>query len=108
MGSDVSTPSFTVGDRPAPVDAVTATLGERAKVYGKFADLAGIAQRIKTAIYDSVEVRQPLAPDQREALDMIASKIARIINGDPNHHDHWHDIAGYARLVADRLNGVSR
>ena len=44
-----------------------------------------------------------LSPDQAEALDMIAHKIARILNGDPNHHDHWHDIAGYATLIADRL-----
>jgi hypothetical protein len=41
--------------------------------------------------------------DQREALDMIAHKIGRILNGDPNYADSWVDIAGYAKLVADRL-----
>ena len=46
--------------------------------------------------------------DQLEALDMIAHKIARIINGDPDYADSWHDIAGYAKLVADRLDGVVR
>jgi hypothetical protein len=45
-----------------------------------------------------------LMPDQREALEMIAHKIARIVNGDPNYADSWLDIAGYAQLVADRLN----
>jgi hypothetical protein len=40
---------------------------------------------------------------QRESLDMIAHKIARILNGNPNVHDHWHDIAGYATLVANDL-----
>jgi hypothetical protein len=40
---------------------------------------------------------------QKESLEMIASKIARIVCGDSNHHDSWHDIGGYAKLVADRL-----
>jgi hypothetical protein len=44
-----------------------------------------------------------LASDQKEALDMIVHKIARILNGNPNVHDHWHDIAGYATLIANRL-----
>lgn len=39
---------------------------------------------------------------------MIAHKLGRIINGDPNYSDSWHDIAGYAKLVADRLDGVVR
>lgn len=29
---------------------------------------------------------------------MILAKIARIVSGDPNHADHWDDIAGYALL----------
>lgn len=50
---------------------------------------------------------QSLAPDQKEALEMIAHKIGRILNGDPNYHDSWHDIVGYTKLVADRLeNGT--
>jgi len=44
-----------------------------------------------------------LDADQQEALEMIAHKIARILNGDPNYVDSWVDIAGYAKLVADRL-----
>jgi hypothetical protein len=46
-----------------------------------------------------------LDDDQSEALEMIAHKIARILNGDPNYVDSWLDIAGYATLVAERLNG---
>lgn len=41
---------------------------------------------------------QGLSPGQREALDMIAVKISRILSGDPDHADHWDDIAGYAYL----------
>ena len=44
-----------------------------------------------------------LTDAQREALEMVAHKIGRILNGDPNYHDSWHDIVGYAKLVADRL-----
>jgi hypothetical protein len=40
---------------------------------------------------------------KREALEHIATKIGRILSGDPNHRDHWEDIQGYARLVEDRL-----
>jgi hypothetical protein len=31
---------------------------------------------------------------------MIATKIARIVAGDPRNADHWHGIVGYARLSA--------
>ena len=40
---------------------------------------------------------------QREGLKAILQKIARILNGDPNYADNWHDIQGYARLVEERL-----
>ena len=42
---------------------------------------------------------------QRESLIVIAQKIARILNGNPNEPDHWHDIAGYATLVEKELIG---
>ena len=45
-----------------------------------------------------------LSDDKKEALGMIAHKIARILNGDPEYGDSWHDIAGYAKLVEDSLN----
>jgi len=34
---------------------------------------------------------------------MIATKVARILNGNANHIDGWHDISCYAALVARRL-----
>jgi hypothetical protein len=39
---------------------------------------------------------------------MIVHKISRIVNGNPDKVDHWVDIAGYATLVADRLEGIDR
>jgi hypothetical protein len=43
---------------------------------------------------------------QREAVEMILHKVGRIISGDPNVHDHWDDIAGYAKLVSERITPV--
>ncbi len=80
-------------------------LDERGKRYGKFKDHAEISQRLKYVVSARKDV---LADDQREALEMICHKIARIINGDPNYADSWIDIAGYAQLVADRLQRVER
>lgn len=84
---------------------ITEILDERGKRYGKFKDHAEISQRLKYVVRDRRDV---LADDQREALEMICHKIARIINGDPNYADSWVDIAGYAQLVADRLQGIER
>lgn len=84
-------------------------LDERGKRYGKFKNHAELSQTLKMVIYDKVVERSlMLADDQKEAIDMICHKIARIINGDPNYADSWVDIAGYAQLVADRLEGKAR
>ncbi len=84
---------------------ITEILDERGKRYGKFKDHAEISQRLKYVVRDRRDV---LLDDQREALEMICHKIARILNGDPNYADSWIDIAGYAQLVADRLQGIER
>ena len=34
--------------------------------------------------------------------------MGRIVNGDPSYVDNWRDIAGYAQLVADELQGIER
>lgn len=86
---------------------IQATLDERGSRYGKFKTHAEIAQMIKSVMFNSRNDLR-LEADQREALEMIAHKIARIINGDPNYADSWIDIAGYAKLVSDRLQGVIR
>jgi hypothetical protein len=44
-----------------------------------------------------------MTASQREALEMIAHKISRILAGDPHFADHWTDISGYARLVERQL-----
>jgi hypothetical protein len=82
-------------------------LDDRGKRYGNYLEQATITQRIRLAMSEGLGDRQ-LAYDQADAIHMIAVKLSRIINGDPNYPDNWRDIAGYAQLVADRLEGKSR
>jgi predicted S18 family serine protease len=93
-------------------DQIVNTLTERGEKYGPFIGHAEISRALKNVIhYYTVERKgsfQNIDADMAEALEMIAHKIARIINGDHNYADSWVDIAGYARLVADRLQGVTR
>lgn len=89
------------------IDSLTDTLTERGKRYGKFKDHANVTQQLKTTMF-GFNPSLRLENDQKEALEMIAHKLGRIINGDPDYADSWHDIAGYAQLVADRLNGIER
>ena len=93
--------------RPArPSDALK-TLEKRANRYGKFSAVSEISQGLK----DMMRVTPSwykLEPNQRESLEMIAHKIARILNGDPMYEDSWRDVAGYATRVADYLNGVDQ
>jgi Domain of unknown function (DUF6378) len=78
------------------------TLSERQATHGDFATHALIAQSIKCQMFNA-HGYVALSAMQREALDMIAHKIARILNGNPDVHDHWHDIGGYATLVANTM-----
>lgn len=90
-------------------DPITGILTDRGKTYGPFVEHALISQALKRALANHLDARNvKLTDDQYEALDMICHKIGRIVNGNPNHIDSWDDIAGYARLVADRLRGVVR
>ena len=80
-------------------------LDERAKTHGDYLITSKITQRIKNMIRNS-----PSYPDmtleQRESLDMIAMKMARIMSGDPSEPDHFRDIAGYALLaIGEGLDG---
>lgn len=89
--------------QPNDVDAVLAERGAR---YGKFKDHARITQQFKNILFESEIIEGKKYTDsQREALEMIFHKIGRILNGDPNYADSWVDIAGYAKLVADELEG---
>lgn len=78
------------------------TLEERGSRYGTLKDNGNVAQCIKFHCRLAGGWHR-LKTDQQEALDQIASKIARILSGDPNYPDNWHDIAGYATCVEKAL-----
>lgn len=81
---------------------VNEMLAGREARYGSFEGHAKIAQGLK-AVMQERSGWDALAPDQKEALEMIQHKIARILNGDPNYADNWVDICGYSQLVVNRL-----
>ena len=96
--------------KPEPeVSGVGKVLDTRAEQYGSFMQSSDTAIRIKGIMHNAIARNEVhLFPDQLQALDMIATKISRIVHGNPNHLDSWIDIAGYATLVADRLQGKTR
>lgn len=82
---------------------VTEILAERQQTHGSFPTHAEIAQNLK-ALCRYHNGWEKLNPHQREAIEMICHKLGRILNGNPNHADHWADVAGYATLVANTLS----
>ena len=77
-------------------------LEERGKRYGEFETHAAISQGLKAILFSACD-KSKLDDDMIESLEMICHKLARIANGDPYYVDSWTDIAGYAQLVAIRL-----
>ena len=87
--------------------SIEETLASREKTHGKYSNHARVTQRIKRILFEEISNCSAFLTDsQWETLDMIAHKIGRIIAGNPNEPDHWHDIAGYAELIVRELREV--
>lgn len=83
-------------------------LKARGSVYGSFMANADVSQKLKN-LYRNTNNWGGLSYDIQEMLDMIALKISRILTGnDPEHVDNFRDIAGYATIVADRIDNKER
>ena len=88
---------------------VAETLAERGARYGDFTEHAKIAEALHGILVGDTVAGNfttswgVMKPFQRQALRVICDKLARILNGDPDYADNWHDIQGYAKLVEDRL-----
>lgn len=80
---------------------IDAVLNGRKSTYGEYGEVSSLSQQLQQLL--GVHKRVLYSHAQREALQMIASKLSRIVNGDPNHRDSWIDIAGYAKLAADSI-----
>ena len=84
--------------------SIEATLAERQAQYGCFEGVARTTGKIMEALSEvRVNGLNDLPYPHRMALYMIASKMARIVNGDFNYRDNWHDIGGYSKLIEDLL-----
>ena len=68
----------------------------RRLTHGDFGHAAAVTSSLKAVLEH--ETRH-LTAGQREALSMIMVKIGRLCAGNPDHADHWDDIAGYALLA---------
>lgn len=75
-------------------------LEEREQTYGSFNENANYAQALKELFYNSPHFSE-LCLEHKESLDMIASKLARILSGGSQHEDNWLDISGYALLALE-------
>ena len=82
---------------------IQTTLAQRGQLHGRFQENADYSQRFKD-IAQTSRNWEGMERFQREAIDMILHKIARILAGDHRHMDHWHDVAGYATLVSGILD----
>ncbi|MFW9600746.1 MAG: DUF6378 domain-containing protein [Prevotella sp.] len=107
---------------------INKVLEERGSRYGKFSTHAEIsvgmndifASGVKKRMYELGVLKEGIEytdsewtviwntympPIMQEAAKMITHKLARIANGDPHYDDSWRDIAGYATLVVNYIEG---
>jgi hypothetical protein len=96
-GEPLGDPIDKVAQSFAPKPMRESILTTREATHGNFREVARVAQDLKGTITQSPGY-VALNPAQREALDMITTKIGRILSGNPKFKDHWVDIAGYAKL----------
>ena len=88
------------------------TLDEREKDYGDFAATYNMSGKLYDDLLEALSeqvVSRTVIPQHwhNEALHMICVKLARLVCGNINHRDSWHDIAGYATLVVRELDKVN-
>jgi len=81
------------------IDKILADRGNR---YGHFPDHAAISQDLKMVMRAAPNWRL-LTDAQKEALEMIAHKIGRMLNGDVTYIDNPVDIVGYATLMVNDM-----
>ena len=85
------------------IDKTQETLNDRQSTYGDFKDVAQTTEQLFQVIKGGASFVD-FTDEQRMALYMICSKIARLTNGDVNYIESWHDISGYATLIENSLS----
>lgn len=79
---------------------VNVMLTKKEKTHGLYKETASLSQAIKDVMKSGKNWNNMTDP-QKESLEMIALKLARILNGNKDHRDHWDGVAGYAALGGD-------
>ena len=85
-------------------EEVQSILEQRGSRYGSFSDLAILSQDLKGTMRASPGWKK-LTASQKEALEMVQHKIARMLNGDPTYEDNAVDIVGYSTLLMKNMQG---
>ena len=86
-----------------PADGVEKVISTREATHGSYADTARVAQTLKRVLRNETAHYETLNSRQRESLDLICTKLARIVSGNANEPDHWLDIQGYAKIAIDEV-----
>ena len=89
-----------------PTQSIDNTIEGIDTKYSAFSHHADISQRIKDTLRESPNWGK-LSYDKREAMETIVHKLSRILNGEPEYVDAWHDISRYATLVVDSLESAA-
>ncbi len=83
--------------------SINETLNERQGTHGEFSENVRVIRQFEM-IAKGEKGYKRLSPIQQEVFHMIFIKMARILTGDPNHIDDWHDISGYSTLAERELS----
>jgi len=86
-------------------DEIRETLNQRGANYGLFMDNAKISEQLYKIVREAPGWAE-FEPDQKVATWIIFQKLARALSGRAQYDDNWRDIAGYAQLIVDRINGT--
>lgn len=81
-----------------------ALTNERGKTHGDWMKQSSLAYALKGVMRDS-DNWPNLPAFRKEALDLIMTKVSRILTGDHNEPDHWDDGSGYFFLGKGGHNG---
>lgn len=87
--------------------STTALLNTRQTTHGSFSDNARNGQFLRD-FYRTSPAWKGMDPVHKEALDMIATKLSRILSGQASFRDHWMDLAGYSTLALEACDPEPR
>lgn len=79
-------------------NSIKETLESRKSAHGCFWESSNTCATLKRTM-QSTPNWPLMEPAKQRALEMVVEKVTRILYGDHNFADHWHDIAGYVSLI---------